>query len=75
MCVCKGDKKDQAMADVKERLKACEDALKERGVLDVKFFFGSSLHEKPLSDLASDVANALELVARGNLKDLPPLRY
>lgn len=54
------------------RLGKCQAALEKRGVRDVKFMFGV-VSEKPLSQLASDVAEALEAVNGGNYKSLPSL--
>ena len=62
------------MSSVEERLKTCQSALQNRGVTDVKFFFGS-LFGKPLTELASDVADALECVAAGKSTELPPINY
>ncbi len=57
---------------VEERLGNCQAALQERGVKDVKFFFGS-LSEKPLTKLAAEAADALEAVLAGKAKKAPPL--
>lgn len=54
------------------RLKECRTALQQRGVKDVKFLFGA-LSEKPLSQVASDVADALEAVNSGKFHELPKL--
>jgi len=55
-----------------ERLEQLQSALAKRGAKDVKFFLGA-VSEKPLSQLASDVATALEAVVGGNFSPLPPL--
>ncbi len=55
-----------------ERLNALQVALEERGVKDVKFLFGS-VSEKGLSQLASDVADALDAVLGNRFAKLPPL--
>lgn len=69
-CLMSGVKmlEDEMNADV--RLEHCQAALEKRGVRDVKFFFGA-LSEKPLTQLGSDVADALDAVNQGNFVDLP----
>ena len=58
--------------NAKARLQSLQAALKERGAEDVKFCF-AALSEKPLSQVASEVADALDAYLKGNTNDLPPL--
>ena len=55
-----------------ERLEKLQAALTKRGVKDAKFFFGV-VSEKPPSQLASDVAAALEAVTAGKFSLMPAL--
>jgi hypothetical protein len=55
----------------KEKLQALEAALKERGVVDVKFFFNHT--KKPLTGVVSDVVEVLEAVVEGRHCALKPL--
>ncbi|MCA3268421.1 MAG: hypothetical protein ING19_20440 [Azospirillum sp.] len=59
--------------DAKMRLNRCRSLLEKRGVKDVKIVFGD-LSEKPLSHVASDLAEALEAVAAGRFRELPKLQ-
>ena len=63
---------EKGVGDVQTRLKGLEQKLKDRGVKDVKFFWGP-LDEKPLSQIAEDVCEVLEAVLSGNTKPLPPI--
>jgi hypothetical protein len=53
----------EVVMGAEKRLEKCQAALQERGVRDVKFFFGV-VSEKGLSQLSTDVADALEAVVR-----------
>jgi hypothetical protein len=56
----------------KEKLLAAQAALEKRGAKDVKFFF-SNLNEKPLSQVAEEVASALQAQLDGKVKALGPI--
>lgn len=58
--------------NARDRLQRLQAALKERGVEDVKFFF-SSTDEKPLSQVATEVAEALEAYLAGHIEPMAPL--
>lgn len=60
------------MRNAKERLMDTQAALEARGAKDVKFCF-SNLSEKPLSQVANEVADALEAVLSGRTKALPSI--
>lgn len=47
-----------------KRLEQLQAVLTERGYKDVKFFFGA-ISETPVSQLAADVADALDAVVQG----------
>lgn len=49
--------------NAKDRLKSLEQQLKDRGVVDVKFFF--SRNHKPLTGVVADVTNVLDAVVNG----------
>jgi hypothetical protein len=55
-----------------ERLKERQVALENSGVTDVKFCFGN-LSQKPVSELASEAADALEAVSKGRAKKAKPI--
>lgn len=57
--------------NAKVRLQALEAQLRERGVVDVKFFFNRS--NKALSGVMADVANALDAVVSGRFDNAKPL--
>ncbi len=57
--------------NAKERLHALQAELTERGVKDVKFYF--SRPEAQLSQVATDVADALEAYINGNYSPLEKL--
>lgn len=54
------------------KLFALQAELARRGVKDVKFFFGA-ISEKTLTDVASDVAEALQAVVDGKFSPMQPL--
>ena len=54
------------------RLAQLQENLKQRGVRDVKFFFGNTW-EKPVSKLAADAADALEAFANGHYTEFDSL--
>jgi hypothetical protein len=62
----------KAAMDGRERLAACEETLHERGVRDVKLAFGQT-GEKPLSQVAADVADALDAALSGDFENLPDI--
>lgn len=51
----------------KVRLQALEAALRERGVVDVKFFFSKGA-DTMLSEVTADVVEVLEAVVAGKVK-------
>lgn len=55
-----------------ERLKAIQERLEARGVTDVKFAWSRGAREKPLSQVANEVADALEAYLDGRFRPLPP---
>lgn len=55
----------------KERLHRIERELRARGVMDIKFSFGS-LDDIPLSVVAHELADSLEAYLRGEFHPLPP---
>ena len=57
--------------NAKERLQALEAALRERGVVDVKFFFDHT--KKPLTGVVADVADVLDAVVNQRFSALEPL--
>ncbi|MGE7137965.1 hypothetical protein ACQKIE_10090 [Luteibacter sp. NPDC031894] len=52
--------------NAKARLQALEAALRERGVVDVKFFFTNT--NVALSTIATDAADALQAVVEGRTR-------
>ncbi|WP_460454159.1 hypothetical protein [Arenimonas aestuarii] len=58
--------------NAKERLQALEAALRERGVVDVKFFFAEGADDHALSVVGSDVADVLEAMLRGEHRAYVP---
>jgi hypothetical protein len=68
--VARGMMEDKMSAE--ERLATCQAALRERGIQDAKFCFGQ-ISERPVSQVASDVADALEAVLAKNYQDLPDI--
>jgi hypothetical protein len=59
--------------NAKERLESLQAALKEQGAVDVKFFFARDART-PLSEVGSDVADALQAFIEKRTHPLPPLR-
>jgi hypothetical protein len=58
--------------DWRKRLMEIERRLKERGVKDIKFVWGS-ISQTPLSHIADDVATALEAYLDGKCHPLPDI--
>lgn len=58
--------------NAKERLQALEAKLRERGVVDVKFFFSLG-PSAALSAVASEVADVLDAVMAGEYEEFGPL--
>lgn len=57
--------------NAKNKLQALEAALKERGVVDVKFFFDHT--KKPLTHVVSDVVDVLDAVVQDRFDAAKPL--
>jgi len=55
--------------NAKKRLQALEAALKERGVVDVKFFFANT--DESLSTIADDAADVLQDVLDNRVREHP----
>lgn len=55
----------------KVRLQALEAALRERGVVDVKFFFDHA--KKPLTGVVSDVVSVLDAVVNTRFDTAKPI--
>jgi hypothetical protein len=58
--------------NAKERLLAVQAALVAGGAKDVKFYF-SNTAEKPLTQVANEVADALQALLDGNVRPLGAL--
>jgi hypothetical protein len=63
--------KMENVMNAKARLQGLEAALRESGVVDVKFFFTNT--SEALSVIASDAADALQAVLDGNVSDFAGL--
>jgi hypothetical protein len=57
--------------NAKNKLQALEAALKDRGVVDVKFFFDHT--KKPLTGVVSDVVDVLDAVVSKRFDDAKQL--
>jgi hypothetical protein len=57
--------------NAKERLLAVQATLEERGAKDVKFYFGNTA-ERPLSQVATEVADAIQALLNNNVRPLEP---
>ena len=57
--------------NAKTKLQALEAALKKRGVVDVKFFFGHN--RKPLTGLVADAVSVLDAVVHQRFDAAKPL--
>lgn len=54
-------------------LETVQSALAERGVKDVKFYFNTSVFEKPHSEVSQGISYILETYLRGDCSPLKPL--
>ena len=58
-------------ANAKQKVRALEAKLRERGVVDVKFFFDHT--KKPLTGVVSDVVDVLDAVVCNRFERAKPL--